>query len=121
MDTLASDWLRTHAHGELDQDLQQAIDEVAQGTLICEKQKGEVTLKLTFEKSGRMVVISHEVKTKVPRLPSESGMYYVTESGLTKDDPFQLFDPAKGDEPKYEVGPDGAVRDAAVDDPPAAD
>lgn len=120
MDTLASDWLRTHAHGELDQDLQAAIDEVAQATLICEKQKGEVTVKLTFEKSGRMVVVSHEIKTKVPRLPSESGMYYVTEAGLTKDDPFQLFDPTKGDEPKFEVGPDGAVRDAATD-PSAAD
>lgn len=116
-----STWLQDHARGDLDEELSDALLEVANGVLMVDKKPGTVTLTINVTKSGRMIVISGEVKTKIPKGEAEASMMYVGENGLTKDDPYQLRAFDRGNGPLYEVGPDGVLRDVDTGEekPPA--
>ena len=110
-------FINDHAEGDIARELGEAIDEVAQAVVDHDK-KGEVTLKLTFNKSGRMVIIGGDVTAKVPKADMELSAHYVTDHGLSRDDPLQMFDPSAAEAPHFEVNGDGELTE--VEAPPGS-
>ena len=91
---LLSEWVAAHARGQLDREVGDAINDVAQAVMLLDKQ-GSVTLELRLEKTGGRLLVAGKVKAKAPEADPEAGLYFLGESGLSKDDPYQMkFDDA---------------------------
>ena len=114
-----SEWIQQHAHGDLNIEMTDAMRDVAEGVLLVDKKVGKITLEIDLTKSGRMIVMSGQVKTKIPKPEAEVSTFYLSEGGLTRDDPYQLQAFDRGNGPLYEVGADGVLRDAADETAPA--
>lgn len=109
-----STWIQDHARGDLDAEMTQALVDVAEGVLLVDKKPGTVTLTVTITKSGRMLVMSGDIKTKIPKPEAESSMHYLGDDGLTRDDPYQLQSFDRANQPLYEVGSDGVLKDVSA-------
>ena len=99
---LLSEWIKTHARGQLDIEVGEAINDVAQAVMLLDK-GGTVTLDLKLEKTGGRLLVAGRVKAKAPEADPEAGLYFLGETGLSKDDPYQMkfddvreFDPETG-------------------------
>lgn len=100
---LLSEWVAAHARGQLDREVGDAINEVAQAVILLDK-SGSVTLDLKLEKTGGRLLVAGKVKTKTPEADPEAGLYFLGSDGLSKDDPYQMkfedvrdFDPETGE------------------------
>jgi hypothetical protein len=85
-----SDWLIDHARGDLDLEAGQELMNVADAVQQLGKKKGSVTITIEFSKSGRRVITTAEVTSKVPKPEAEASMWYVAGNGLSRKDPMQL-------------------------------
>lgn len=56
------------------------------------KKTAEVTIKLTFAQGAARgtVEMTGQVKAKIPDMPIGASMFFVTERGLTREDPRQI-------------------------------
>lgn len=83
------DWIAQHARGDLDNQMTEALNEVAGAVALLDKD-GTVTLKLKVGKTGGRLIVAGKVETKAPEADPEAGLYFLGDDGLTKDDPFQM-------------------------------
>ena len=77
-------------HGKINQHLTEILAAVVAAVEDTGK-VGEVTLKITVKKEGKMAIIGVDVKGKEPKHPLHGTLFYIGENGeLLRDDPRQL-------------------------------
>lgn len=84
-------WVRDERRGGLNDDLTLALQDVVQAVRAVDK-PGKLILELSIAPSGsgRKVMVTPTIKTKVPEADPESSIFFVDDAGrLHKDDPFQ--------------------------------
>lgn len=104
---LLSDWLKSHARGDLDVECGEQLAELGEAVALHRK-KGTLSLTITIDQSGRMLETYAETKLKAPQALAESSMWYVGQDGLTKQDPLQdagMFSPENLQERPSRVDP----------------
>lgn len=82
------DWLAQHARGDLDREMGEHLNNVAEAVALLDK-AGSVTLTLKVTKTGGRLLVAAKVASKAPEADPEAGLYFLGADGLTKDDPFQ--------------------------------
>lgn len=87
---LASDWLRTHAAGDIDRRLTEALRDVVAAVVDLDR-VGTVVLKLKVEQQDdASVLITPEIAAKVPQRASRAQHFYVdAERRLALADPYR--------------------------------
>jgi len=96
------EWLPTHAHGTLDDEITAALAEVTQAVIDLDK-KGKVLIEIEVDTAGtgrRTVMVGGKVTAKPPTPDPERSIFYPDAGGgLHRDDPYQTraFDPTTGE------------------------
>lgn len=105
------EWLPKHRHGGCLAEITEKMAEVAEAVMDTQK-AGTITLKITLAPLGkgnkRTVIVSDDVKAKVPEHDRDESMFYIGDRGqLLRDDPDQLAmdfrEPAEPERPVREV------------------
>lgn len=92
-------WLGKHRRGALEEEVTAALGEVVTAVAAHNK-PGHLSLRIDVTPSGRTVLITDRVTTKIPEPDREAAIYFPgPEGGLHRDDPYQglLFDRATGE------------------------
>lgn len=89
-----ADWLREQSHGRTHDELGEALWDLAARVRETGK-KGTLTLAITVEPMKgdpeRVLVISDEIKLRLPEFPRKPSIFYTTgEGNLSRRDPQQL-------------------------------
>lgn len=85
---------------DLDRDIGDDLAEVSQRAIELDR-KGRVAIEIQVEKKGQRVMVQVNHTTKPPKPDPEAGLYFATDKGLSKDDPWQTsindIDPETGE------------------------
>ena len=77
--------------GELARDFATSVQEVLQAIADLGGGKGSVSLKLTFDSKGEMVMISSKLESSIPKKPRKTSNFFVTGDGrLSLQHPAQI-------------------------------
>lgn len=85
-------WLREHKRGSLHTELSEELAKVIAAVQEFEK-PGALTLKITVAPAsdGRMVIVTDDVSSKVPKADRGASLFFADESGgLHREDPTQM-------------------------------
>jgi len=78
------------AHGDINQKLTDALAEVTNAVEETGK-VGELSIKFTVKKEGKMAIVAVDIKKKCPEHPLHGTLFYIGDNGeLLRDDPRQL-------------------------------
>ncbi|MGG5257484.1 hypothetical protein [Phycicoccus avicenniae] len=113
-----ADFLREHGRGRTHDELGETLHQLIARVKDTGK-KGAVTLTVVVEpmkKDDRMVVVSDQIKVKLPEHDRPSGVWFVGPDGnLQRDDPDQMaFDSLREVPPPPGVDPATGEADASV-------
>jgi hypothetical protein len=94
---------------DLDRDIGQDLAQIARGAVDLDR-KARLSIDIGVEKKGARVMVQVNHTTKPPKPDPEAGLYFATERGLSKDDPWQTsihdIDPETGElRPKEDTTP----------------
>lgn len=81
------EWLGKHRQGELSDELQQELARVLDAVRLTRK-GGSLTLQIEFKPQGRSLVVTDNIKVKIPEADRESAIYFDDGDGhLVRHDP----------------------------------
>lgn len=85
-----SEFITDLDNGSIDQTLTERMAEVTKAVEETGK-VGELTIKLTIRKEGKMATVHPEIKTKIPEHGMHATLFHVGDNGeLLREDPKQL-------------------------------
>lgn len=88
-----SEFITDLDHGQINQALSDKLAEVVAAVADTGKD-GELTIKLTIKREGKMATVGCTAKTKVPEHALHGTLFYFGQSGLVRDDPKQISLPS---------------------------